>query len=120
MGWGPGQVAQGVPREGGRFGGHAGATCRSQGLGEVYGHPGPGDGNSEPRTALCRENPGRGRERGDARVPEPPLRTGAPQKEPARGKGTGWAAGRRARGRDLGLPGHGAEPDSGHRESFKL
>lgn len=77
--WGgvQGRWPQGVPRVGGQFGGRAGTTCRSQGLEEVYGHPGPGDSNSEPRTALCRENPRRGWVWGDARVPEPPLHTGA-------------------------------------------
>ena len=120
MGWGPGQVAQGVPREGGRFGGHAGATCRIQGLEEVYGHPGPGDSNPEPRTALRRENPRRGWEWGDARVPEPPLRTGAPRRKQG---GARAPAGRPEGEREVGTWGSralGLSQTAVIRESFKL
>ena len=125
MGRDPGQVAQGVPRGGGPCGGHGGATCGARGWRTstatlawetvVQNHGQPCD---------C-ENPRGGRERGTtgSLSPSPTRGPARAEETPRRNQGGARApageAGRRGRGRDLGLPGPGAEPDNGHQGKVK-
>lgn len=111
MGRDPGQVAQGVPRGGGSCWGHGGATCGARGWRTstatlawetvVQNHGQPCD---------C-ENPSP--TRGPATAEETPRRNQGGARAPSGG------AGSRGRGRDLGPPGPGAEPDNGHQGKVK-